>query len=134
MNSKMAIRHAPAYVVVSSNSSHVRLVGLLTNIIKTQNSHLHDAPPTDMNPATVGPKAGPANGAATKMAKAFPRSRVPQMSEITTLPRCYSNFILDSPSRAFTYPELVSGPAAKTPPKNRRTSNEPVLSASAIPI
>ncbi len=78
----------------SSNSSHVRLVGLLTNIIKTQNSHLHEAPPTDMNPATVGPKAGPANGAATKMAKAFPRSRVPQMSEITALSRYHSKYIL----------------------------------------
>jgi len=57
---------------------------LLTNPVRVQKRYLHETL-SPMNPATVGPSAGPTNGATVKTAKAFPRVSASQMSEIRAL-------------------------------------------------
>lgn len=50
-----------------------------------QNNHLQEAPPVTINPPTRGPSAGPPNGASVKRARALPRVRASQISDIMAL-------------------------------------------------
>lgn len=56
----------------------------LTKMARTQNSHLQETL-VEMNPAAVGPRAGPANGATVNTARAFPRMPAFQISDIIAL-------------------------------------------------
>jgi hypothetical protein len=58
--------------------------GELTNIARTQKSHLQDTL-VPMKPAAVGPRAGPAKGATVKTARAFPRMPAFHISDIIAL-------------------------------------------------
>ena len=57
----------------------------LTNIVRTQKSHLQEAPPTAIQPEMTGPSEGPAKGDTAKMSIAFPRVLASQMSPIAPL-------------------------------------------------
>ena len=67
-----------------------------------------------MKPDTVGPSAGPANGARVKRANALPLVSASQISAIKA-------------------PEFVRGAAAKVPPRNRNTRTAAVFGARALP-
>lgn len=68
-----------------------------------------------MYPLTIGPIAGPANGANEKNAMAMPRRSLSQISPITP-------------------PAFVRGQAAKAPEKKRKSMMAAVFGASAQPI
>ena len=72
-------------------------------------------PVTEMNPATIGPTDGPANGARANKLMACPRWSVSQMS-------------------ASKAPLFVNGALAKHPPRNRKIRMEAVFLESAQPI
>ena len=55
------------------------------NIVRSQNTQRQETPATDMNPLTVGPMEGPANGARVNIAIAFPRVSASQISAMTAL-------------------------------------------------
>ena len=57
---------------------------ILTSPASTQNNHLHEIL-SPIKPATIGPSAGPANGATVNKARAFPLVPASQMSEIKAL-------------------------------------------------
>jgi hypothetical protein len=57
----------------------------LTKKVTIQKTHRHETPATTRYPATVGPIAGPANGATVKIARAVPRLFASQMSDIKAL-------------------------------------------------
>lgn len=57
---------------------------MLTSPANTQKSHLHEIL-SPIKPATIGPSAGPANGATVNKARAFPLVPASQISEIKAL-------------------------------------------------
>lgn len=92
-------------------------------------------------PATVGPIAGPANGAKVNMAMAFPLVSASQISDIIALEvKLRRLSLLDGGvavsdlSIVVAYPELVKGAAAKTPPMKRKRRICVVLLARAAAI
>lgn len=102
-----------------------------TKAANTQKSHLQEIV-SPMNPAAVGPRAGPANGATVKTAMALPRIFASQMSDINALSVC--KLIITQKMAEKTNPEFVRGAAANVPPRNRNIKIEDVFLARAPPI
>lgn len=84
------------------------------NMVRTQKTQRQLVPDTEIYPETRGARAGPANGATVKNARAFPRAAAFQMSD----------------TRA---PLFARGAAAKTPPRKRKTRIDAVFFAKAHP-
>ena len=101
-----------------------------TKPVSTQNKFLHDVL-SPMNPATMGPTAGPANGAIVKIAIAFPRMSASKMSDRRALSKVSQG---KPQGTGGNHPVIVSGAAAKVPPRNRNIRMEAVFGASAVPI
>jgi hypothetical protein len=65
---------------------------MFTDMVKIQNNHRHDKPPTMMYPETIGAMAGPANGATVRIDNAFPRICASHISETRALWKVNQHF------------------------------------------
>ena len=120
------------HIYVSGSVKKIRIKHTPENMVRSQNTHLHETPATAMYPPTIGPSEGPAKGASVKKARAFPRVLASQISDIIPLLAFIS--CLDIPRYRYqTHPLFVSGAAAKVPPIKRKTRIEPVLGERAQP-
>lgn len=106
------------------------------NMVKIQNSHLQEIPATCTYPPTIGPSAGPANGVITKMAIAVP---LVSLSQLKRKPQLGGEGVTCSADKsthisASIAPELVSGAAAKHPPRKRKMRKAGPFGATAQAI
>jgi hypothetical protein len=83
-------------------------------MVRTQNSHLQLVPLAPMNPPTIGPMAGPANGARENSDIAMPLRSASQIS-------------------ASSAPAFVNGQLAKRPERKRKMRMLAVFLESAQP-